>query len=59
VCLQAVYIHVLRDGWGPYPRLRNEILGQDRLAAPSPDGATNSLAEVTSTSAGRSSEKQN
>lgn len=21
VCLEAVYIHVLRDGWGPYPRL--------------------------------------
>jgi len=20
VCLEAVYIHVLRDGWGPYPR---------------------------------------
>jgi tetratricopeptide (TPR) repeat protein len=28
VCLEAVYIHVLRDGWGPYPRLRREILGQ-------------------------------
>ena len=27
VCLQAVYLHVLRDGWGPYPRLRREILG--------------------------------
>jgi tetratricopeptide (TPR) repeat protein len=27
VCLEAVYIHVLRDGWGPYPRLRREILG--------------------------------
>jgi tetratricopeptide (TPR) repeat protein len=38
VCLQAVYIHVLRDGWGPYPRLRNEILGQARPAEPSPDG---------------------
>jgi tetratricopeptide (TPR) repeat protein len=21
VCLEAVYIHVLRDGWGPYPRM--------------------------------------
>jgi tetratricopeptide (TPR) repeat protein len=21
VCLEAVYIHVLRDGWGPYPRV--------------------------------------
>jgi hypothetical protein len=28
VCLEAVYIHVLRDGWGPYPRLRREILGK-------------------------------
>ena len=27
VCLEAVYIHVLRDGWGPYPRSRREILG--------------------------------
>lgn len=27
VALEAVYIHVLRDGWGPYPRLRREILG--------------------------------
>ncbi len=27
VSLEAVYIHVLRDGWGPYPRLRREILG--------------------------------
>ena len=31
VCLEAVYIHVLRDGWGPYPRLRREIL---RAASP-------------------------
>jgi tetratricopeptide (TPR) repeat protein len=28
VSLEAVYIHALRDGWGPYPRLRREILGQ-------------------------------
>ena len=27
VCLQAVYIHVLRDGWGPYPRTPRDILG--------------------------------
>jgi hypothetical protein len=27
VALEAVYIRVLRDGWGPYPRLRREILG--------------------------------
>jgi hypothetical protein len=26
VCLEAVYIHVLRDGWGPYPRRSPEIL---------------------------------
>ena len=26
VALEAVYIRVLRDGWGPYPRLRREIL---------------------------------
>jgi hypothetical protein len=30
VSLEAVYIHALRDGWGPYPRLRREILGQRR-----------------------------
>ena len=23
----GLYIHVLRDGWGPYPRSRREILG--------------------------------
>jgi hypothetical protein len=38
VCLEAVYIHVLRDGWGPYPRLRSEILGQARPAKPAPGG---------------------
>jgi tetratricopeptide (TPR) repeat protein len=27
MCLEAVYIHVLRDGWGPYPRNGHEILG--------------------------------
>ena len=32
VCLEAVYIHVLRDGWGPYPRLRREILGPARAS---------------------------
>ncbi|MDI6100017.1 hypothetical protein QLQ12_15555 [Actinoplanes sp. NEAU-A12] len=26
VCLEAVYIHVLRDGWGPYPRKSPVIL---------------------------------
>ena len=26
VCLEAVYIHVLRDGWGPYPRRSPAIL---------------------------------
>jgi tetratricopeptide (TPR) repeat protein len=29
VCLEAVYIHVLRDGWGPYPRERQAILGPE------------------------------
>jgi tetratricopeptide (TPR) repeat protein len=33
VSLEAVYIHVLRDGWGPYPRLRREILGYVRPKA--------------------------
>jgi hypothetical protein len=33
VALEAVYIRVLRDGWGPYPRLRREIMA----AAPGPD----------------------
>ncbi|BFU44314.1 hypothetical protein [Krasilnikovia sp. MM14-A1004] len=37
VSLEAVYIHVLRDGWGPYPRLRREILG---AAADRPAPAT-------------------
>jgi tetratricopeptide (TPR) repeat protein len=36
VSLEAVYIHVLRDGWGPYPRLRREILGYVR---PQPNNA--------------------
>jgi hypothetical protein len=39
VCLDAVYIHVLRDGWGPYPRLRREILGPVRGPHPAPDAA--------------------
>jgi tetratricopeptide (TPR) repeat protein len=30
VSLEAVYIHALRDGWGPYPRLRREILGKGK-----------------------------
>ena len=34
VCLEAVYIHVLRDGWGPYPRLRREILSPVRTPSP-------------------------
>ena len=39
VCLEAVYIHVLRDGWGPYPRLRREILGPMRGPHPAPEAA--------------------
>ena len=34
VALESVYIHVLRDGWGPYPRLRREILGRVKAADP-------------------------
>ena len=34
VALETIYIHVLRDGWGPYPRLRREILGLVRAAGP-------------------------
>ncbi|HEU4349257.1 MAG TPA: tetratricopeptide repeat protein [Actinoplanes sp.] len=30
VSLEAVYIHALRDGWGPYPRPRRETLGRTR-----------------------------
>ncbi|MDT4995149.1 MAG: hypothetical protein QOH97_5041, partial [Actinoplanes sp.] len=30
VSLEAVYIHALRYGWGPYPRLRREIFGRSR-----------------------------
>jgi tetratricopeptide (TPR) repeat protein len=30
VCLEAVYIHVLRDGWGPYPREPREINPPDK-----------------------------
>jgi tetratricopeptide (TPR) repeat protein len=33
VCLEAVYIHVLRDGWGPYPR---EIADINPGPAPAP-----------------------
>jgi hypothetical protein len=34
VCLEAVYIHVLRDGWGPYPRSTADILGVPGPARP-------------------------
>jgi tetratricopeptide (TPR) repeat protein len=34
VALEAIYIHVLRDGWGPYPRMRREILGLVKAAGP-------------------------
>jgi len=36
VCLEAVYIHVLRDGWGPYPRRSLDILGVIGRTQPSP-----------------------
>lgn len=35
VCLEAVYIHVLRDGWGPYPRRSLDILGVTGRTQPS------------------------
>lgn len=47
VCLEAVYIHVLRDGWGPYPRKSPEIrapLGA-RPAAEGEEALTESTAE--------------
>ncbi|MEU8614501.1 hypothetical protein AB0C29_41590 [Actinoplanes sp. NPDC048791] len=34
VSLEAIYIHVLRDGWGPYPRMRREILGLVKAGTP-------------------------
>jgi tetratricopeptide (TPR) repeat protein len=37
VCLEAVYIHVLRDGWGPYPRQREDILGISAPPEPDPE----------------------
>ncbi|MET0414999.1 MAG: hypothetical protein ABW022_03125, partial [Actinoplanes sp.] len=39
VCLEAVYIHVLRDGWGPYPRSREAILGRPPKGALDEDTA--------------------
>lgn len=40
VCLEAVYIHVLRDGWGPYPRETADILGPAKpKPEPEPAGA--------------------
>ena len=36
VCLEAVYIHVLRDGWGPYPRRSLDILGVTGRTQPAP-----------------------
>ncbi|WP_328476510.1 tetratricopeptide repeat protein [Actinoplanes sp. NBC_00393] len=44
VCLESVYIHVLRDGWGPYPRRSPEILGllSERATDDAePDGSRN------------------
>ncbi|MEV4350868.1 hypothetical protein AB0J83_40955, partial [Actinoplanes sp. NPDC049596] len=40
VSLEAVYIHVLRDGWGPYPRQREDILGIKQGQPEPPAGAT-------------------
>ncbi|WP_203764158.1 tetratricopeptide repeat protein [Paractinoplanes deccanensis] len=49
VCLEAVYIHVLRDGWGPYPRRREDILGVGTPAeqAPAAKGEPDAFDEPT------------
>jgi len=39
VCLEAVYIHVLRDGWGPYPREAREIEPTDKSEKSGKSGA--------------------
>ncbi|MFC6565209.1 hypothetical protein [Actinoplanes utahensis] len=44
VCLEAVYIHVLRDGWGPYPRRSPEIL-TPLTGRPAADGGSGRAAE--------------
>jgi hypothetical protein len=46
VCLEAVYIHVLRDGWGPYPRESHQILGTEAAPPPRPR-ANDAFDEVT------------
>jgi hypothetical protein len=40
VCLEAVYIHVLRDGWGPYPRSPEDILGKPKKKVSALDEVT-------------------
>ncbi|WP_245665033.1 tetratricopeptide repeat protein [Actinoplanes subtropicus] len=46
VCLEAVYIHVLRDGWGPYPREPRAILPPEKSAKPEkPDAFDEDTAE--------------
>ncbi|WP_149100717.1 hypothetical protein [Actinoplanes teichomyceticus] len=62
VCLEAVYIHVLRDGWGPYPRRAEEIrtpLGGRGAADPSgpPAGETQPATE-SQTAEGQAAERQ-
>ena len=50
VCLEAVYIHVLRDGWGPYPRQSRAILGSappPQQQQPSRPTASDAFDEVT------------
>ncbi len=47
VCMEAVYIHVLRDGWGPYPRTREDILGVGAPAQPEPPRAGDAFDEST------------
>jgi hypothetical protein len=53
VALEAVYIRVLRDGWGPFPRLRREIMaarpGPDRHPAPRAGTARQQVAGAATT----------
>ena len=48
VCLEAVYIHVLRDGWGPYPRRSLDALGVSGPTRPAePDPSPSAFNETT------------
>lgn len=49
VALEAVYIRVLRDGWGPYPRMRREILAAGGVHEPVPAPPLAPAPQVTAT----------